>query len=138
VSSNNLIQEAPVPTDVEIRLANVALGTNNHPRGQTPKLESVGSDPNERFFMLATFCFDLSRKLKYISYALREYYPFADEEFKEKILADERYINPKPTAISWKTMAERAEEVMIRLHGELLAQGYPAYPPEDGGTAQST
>ena len=30
--------------------------------------------PDERFYMLATFCFDLSRKLKYITLALQEYY----------------------------------------------------------------
>ena len=122
-----------MPTDLEIRLASVALATNNHPRGRTPKLESVGDDPDERFFMLATFCFDLSRKLKYISYALREYYPFAEEAFKQKVLDDERYINPKPTPIQWKTMAIRAEEVMKRLHSELLAEGYPVYPPEGDG-----
>jgi hypothetical protein len=123
------------PTDVQMKLANLALATNNHPRGQTPKLESVGDDPDERFFMLATFCFDLSRKLKYISYALREYYPLADEAFKKKILDDERYINPKPTPIPWKTMAIRAEEVMKHLHKELLEEGYPAYPPEGGSQA---
>ena len=56
-----------MPNDIQVKLGNVALATNNHPRGKTPKLESVGHDPDERFFMLATFCFDLSRKLKYIS-----------------------------------------------------------------------
>jgi hypothetical protein len=126
----------PTPTDLEIKLALVALATNNHPRGRTPKLESVGDDPDERFFMLATFCFDLSRKLKYISYALRQYYPILDseyaEEFKQKILADECYINPKPTPIPWEAMAIRAEEVMKRLHDELVAEGYPVYPPEGG------
>ncbi len=50
-------------TALNTKLGNVALATNNHPRGKTPKLESVGHDPDERFFMLATFCFDLSRKL---------------------------------------------------------------------------
>jgi hypothetical protein len=125
-----------VPTDLEKKLALVSLATNNHPRGQTPKLESVGDDPDERFFMLATFCFDLSRKLKYISYALREYYPILksefEEEFKQMILDDECYINPKPTPIPWEAMAIRAEEVMKRLHDELVAEGYPVYPPEGG------
>ena len=126
-----------MPKDLDTTLTFIALATNNHPRGQTPKLESVGDDPDERFFMLATFCFDLSRKLKYISHALREYYPGRDArppgpEFAQTILDDECYINPKPTTISWKEMAIRAEKVMVRLHKELVDEGYPQYPPEGG------
>lgn len=125
-----------MPTDDVVTrktLANIARATNNHPRGRTPKLESVGTDPDERFFMLATFCFDLSRKLKYISLALKDYFGEEDEAFAEKILRDEQFINPKPDALPWEAMAIRAEEVMKRLHQELLDAGYPPYPPEEGG-----
>jgi hypothetical protein len=130
-----------VPTDTERKLGNVALATNNHPRGRTPKLASVGDNPDERFFMLATFCFDLSRKLKYISYALKNYYEYADEDFRQKILKDECFINPKPdpdipnpqpNILPWEAMAIRAETVMKRLHEELVADGYPPYPPPGG------
>ena len=128
-----------MPKDLDTSLRIIAYATNNHPRGQTPKLESVGDDPDERFFMLATFCFDLSRKLKYISHALAEYYPpnetrqpLDPEYYAQTIVRDECYINPKPTGISWKEMAFRAEAVMIRLHTELLAEGYPPHPPEGG------
>ena len=31
------------------QLGNIALGTDNHPKGASPKLESVGEDVNERF-----------------------------------------------------------------------------------------
>jgi hypothetical protein len=125
-----------VPKDLDGTLRIIALVTNNHPRGQTPKLESVGDDADERFYMLATFCFDLSRKLKYISHALREYYPGRDQpppgpEFVQPLLDDECSINPKPTEISWKEMAYHAEKVMMRLHEQLLAEGYP-YPPKGG------
>jgi hypothetical protein len=143
VSSHNLLQEAPMATDLDTTLANIALATNNHPRGRTPKLASVGDDPDERFFMLATFCFDLSRKLKYISYALQEYYAARDEAspspaFVAKIQKDECYINPKSTSdplkviLPWEAMAIRSEEVMIRLHQELLDAGYPPHPPAGG------
>ena len=129
--------------DLDTTLSLIALATNNHPRGRTPKLASVGDDPDERFFMLATFCFDLSRKLKYISHALREYYPGREQEppgpeYAERILADECYINPKAikdpsrVILPWEAMAIRAEEVMIRLHNELMREGYPPYPPEGG------
>lgn len=127
-----------MPKDLDKSLRIIAYATNNHPRGQTPKLDSVGSDPDERFFMLATFCFDLSRKLKYISHALAEYYPPSETreplraEYAQTIQDDECYINPKPTTITWKEMAFRAEKVMIRLHEELLREGYPPHPPEGG------
>ena len=83
----------------------MALGTDGHPRGLTPKLESVGTDPDERFYMLATFCFDLSRKLKYITLALQEFY--------------------KPDMISWEEMARRAEQVMKEMFAEVQKTGYP-------------
>jgi hypothetical protein len=127
-----------MPKDLDTSLKIIAYATNNHPRGQTPKLHSVGSNPDERFFMLATFCFDLSRKLKYISHALAEYYPPnetrkpLDPEYAQTIQDDECYINPKPDEISWEKMAFRAEEVMLRLHRELLAEGYPPHPPTGG------
>lgn len=120
------------PTETDRKLGIIALATNNHPRGQTPHLDSVGDDPDERFFMLATFCFDLSRKLKYISLALSEHYRDADDPFKERIQRDECIINPKPNILPWREMAARAEEVMMELHRELLAAGYPPHPPEGG------
>jgi hypothetical protein len=86
--------------------------------------------------MLATFCFDLSRKLKYISLALKDYFGQEDPEFADKILKDEQFINPKPDALPWEAMAIRAEEVMKRLHQELLDAGYPPYPPAPEGGEQ--
>jgi hypothetical protein len=61
---------------------------------------------------------------------VKDYYGQEDPRFAEKILEDERYINPKPNELPWETMASRAEEVMKRLHQELLAAGYPEYPPQ--------
>ncbi len=109
-----------------VQLGAVALGTDDHPRGLTPKLGSVLNDPDERFYMLATFCFDLSRKMKYISLALSEFYDDAPPEFAKKIRDHERYINPRPDAnfISWQEMATRAEEVMKELWSEVQAAGY--------------
>jgi hypothetical protein len=108
------------------QLGAMALGTDDHSRGLTPKLGSVGADPDERFYMLATFCFDLSRKMKYISLALQEYYDDAPPEFAKKIRDHERYLNPRPEEnfIPWKEMATRAEEVMKQLWSETQAAGY--------------
>jgi hypothetical protein len=104
----------------------VALGADGHPRGLTPKLDSAGTDPDQRFYMLATFCFDLSRKLKYISLALQEFYRDCPPEFAKKIRDHERYINPKPDPIPWEEMARRAEQVMKELYAQVERAGYSA------------
>ena len=108
------------------QLGMMALGSDDHLRGLTPKLGSVGTDPDERFYMLAAFCFDLSRKMKYMSLALQEFYPDAPPAFAKKIRDHERYINPRPEGnfISWREMAERAEEVMKQLWTEVQEAGY--------------
>ena len=106
------------------QLGNMALGTDNHPKGATPKLESVGQDVDERFYMLATFCFDLSRKLKYICLAMKEHWQDADPEFAKRILQDNEFINPGPGALPWEEMAKRAEEVMKGLWQEIRNEGF--------------
>jgi hypothetical protein len=115
---------SPVTSATPAMLGKIALGTDGHPRGLTPKLESVGADADERFYMLATFCFDLSRKLKYITLALQEFYREAPPEFAKMIRDHERYINPKPDTIPWEEMARRAEQVMKELFAEVQETGY--------------
>lgn len=101
---------------------NISLALDRHVRKRSPKLASVGDDPDERFFMLAAYCFDLSRKLKYISLALKDFFPAADAKFARMILEDNEYIDPGD--IPWEQSARRAEEVMLRLYDELEAAGY--------------
>jgi len=121
-SDSSLISAAKLTS---AKLGNMALGTDNHPKGATPKLKSVGKDPNERFFMLAAFCFDLSRKLKYICLALKENWPDADPEFAKRVLEDNEFINPSSgTRLSWAEMATRAEEVMKDLWQETRKEGF--------------
>jgi hypothetical protein len=111
-------------TTLRQQLGMMASGTDGHTRGLTPKLDSVGTDPDERFYMLATFCFDLSRKLKYITLALQEYYRETPPEFAKMIRDHERYINPKPDTIPWEEMARRAEQVMKELYAAVQKTGY--------------
>ncbi len=101
---------------------NLSLIPDRHIRKLSPELDSVGDDADERFFMLAAYCFDLSRKLKYISLALKDFFPAANPAFARMILADNEYIDPGN--ISWEQSARRAEEVMQRLYAELDAAGY--------------
>ena len=114
---------SPDPT-VNQKLGMIALSTDGHPRGLTPKLDSAGTDADERFYMLATFCFDLSRKLKYITLALQEFYRDAPPEFAKMIRDHERYVNPKPDTIPWEEMARRSEQVMKELFARVQETGY--------------
>ena len=105
-------------------LGAIAMATNNHPKGASSKLDSVGTDPDERFYMLATFCFDLSRKLKYISLALEQHWDEADPELAKRIFHDNEFINPEDPEdpnrrLPWKDMAHRAEDVMKKLWSDL-------------------
>ncbi len=111
-------------TATPAQLGTIALGTDGHTRRLTSKLDSVGDDADQRFYMLATFCFDLSRKLKYITLALQEFYRDAPPEMAKKIRDHERYINPSPE-IPWEEMARRAQQVMNELYAEVQASGYP-------------
>jgi hypothetical protein len=117
---------SPSPTATPAQLGMIALAIDGHTRGVTPKLDSVGDDPDERFYMLATFCFDLSRKLKYITLALQEFYREAPPEVAKQIRDHERYINPKPDPIPWQEMARRAEEKMKEMFVEVQKTGYAA------------
>jgi hypothetical protein len=119
----------------DIKFGNMALGTDNHPKGATPKLSSVGDNPDERFFMLATFCFDLSRKLKYICLALREHWEDADPAFAKRVLRDNEFINPGPGKLKWEEMAPRAEKVMKELWQEIQNEGFEENLRELAGKA---
>ena len=107
-----------------VKLGNIALAVDNHPRKTTPKLGSVGNDADERFFMLATFCFDLSRKLKYVCLALREHWDDADPEFARRVLQDNERISPSQGTLSWEEMAQQAEAVMQQLFQEIQDGGF--------------
>ena len=105
-------------------LANIALSTDNHPKGATPKLESVGQDVDERFFMLATFCFDLVPQAEVHLPGPERTLPDADPAFAKRILQDNEFINPGPGSLSWEEMAIRAEEVMKALWQEIKQEHF--------------
>src|SRR5919197_1818987 len=106
--------------DMDAALGAIALGTDNQPKGLSPKLESVGTDPDERFYMLATYCFDLSRKLKYISIALADYMDKADHNLAARIRHENDVINPPDNPnLPWKERARHAEDLMKKLFSEI-------------------
>ena len=58
--------------------------TSNVPTKRTPKLASVAPNSEEGFYLLATYCFDLTRKMKYLFDATKDFGAFADPAFKAR------------------------------------------------------
>jgi hypothetical protein len=98
------------------RVLSVILG-NGGQKGRTPKLASVEIGSPDSVYMVAAFCFDLFRRMQYM-YKLAQ--PFADlipPETAREILADHESMNAD--GLTWRERAERGEQIMLRLHGEL-------------------
>lgn len=100
----------------------IGLALDGHRKRFTRKLASVGTDPDERFYMLATYCFDLTRKLHYISLALQPFWESADPGLARRIRDDSNYIDADDP--SWRQMAERAEDVMQAIFAEIQTLNY--------------
>src|SRR4051812_13965060 len=113
--------ETAMPTDQTIdiaaeRVLSVIMG-NGGQKGLTRKLDSVEIGSPDSVYMVAAFCFDLFRRMQYM-YRLAQ--PFDDlipPETAREILADHDSMNAD--GLSWRERAERAETIMLRLHGEL-------------------
>lgn len=89
-------------------------------KGLTNKLASVEVGKPEAFYMLAAYCFDLSRKLEYLAKAARPFAEHVPPELEREITADNNAINAKD--LTWEERAKVAEKIMIRLHRESLAE----------------
>jgi hypothetical protein len=104
-------------TTIEAVLGTLSAGTTPPPKGLTEKLASVKVGEPESFYMLATYCFDLSRKLQYLSKAARPFMEHIPADLEQEIEKDTQQINGPN--MSWKDRAEVAEKIMLRLHDEL-------------------
>jgi hypothetical protein len=90
------------------------------PKRRTEKLGSVEVGTHESFYLLATYCFDLSRKLLYLSKVARPFAEHIPPELAHEILEDNDAINAK--GLTWEERAKVAEKIMLRLYDELADQ----------------
>lgn len=102
---------------VERALADICVISEKSTTYTSPKLASVKLGSDEFLYMLAAFCFDLSRKMDYLFKATREFAPAASQALAREVLKDNNAINA--TGLTWKQRAERAEEIMLRLAAEI-------------------
>lgn len=77
----------------------------------------VRAGSEESFYLLATYCFDIQRKLEYMYKATRAFARHGDPKLARQLLADERRINAP--GLSWKQRALRAEARMLELQREI-------------------
>jgi hypothetical protein len=68
-------------------------------------------------WMLATYCFDLARKLEYICKATLDYAPQADRQLARQVFTDNEAINEN--GLSWEARARRAEQILRNLYEEI-------------------
>jgi len=106
----------PHSNPVDQALGNLAMIGERVTKGRTSKLDTVRSR-DEFDFMLATFCFDMARRLNYIFKATRGFAASADEALAGEVFADNERINAD--GLTWEQRARVAEEIMIRLTGEI-------------------
>jgi len=93
---------------------------NGGPKGITSKLASVEVGSPDSVYMVAAFCFDVMRRLQYMYKLARPFAYQIPPDVAQEILADHDAINAD--GLSWRERAEAAEQIMLRLHGELADQ----------------
>ena len=85
-------------------------------KGFTDKLAKIDVKSPEAFYLLATYCFDLERKLEYLVQVTRPYAPFLPPALAVQMAEDTAIINQE--GISWEQRAIAAQTIMIRLYRE--------------------
>ena len=101
---------------VERALADIAIISEQvvHHKDTQSKLD-IPLHSDDFLYMLATFCFDLSRRMDYLWKATSGFAGQASQNLAREVLKDSEAIN---APADWKQRAERAHEIMIRLAGD--------------------
>lgn len=89
-------------------------------KGRTDKLQSVTVGTPEAYYMLATYCFDLSRKLEYLTKVAHPFAEHVPSELAHEIVEDSNAINAEN--LTWEQRAKIAEKIMIQRHRELVEE----------------
>ena len=87
----------------------------------SPKLQSTRStnryDPNDPVYLALTYCFDLMRRMEYLFKATKGFALSADPQLAREIQRDNATLNQD--GLTWQRRSELAEEIMVRLYGEI-------------------
>jgi hypothetical protein len=103
--------------DLEAAIGSIAIVCEQTTSIRRAKLSSVKAGSDEAYYMLAAFCFDLSRKVNYLYRAARQFAPNADPDLAQQLIEDNNAINAE--GLSWEQRARAAETIMLRTVDEL-------------------
>lgn len=122
-------------TSAERAIGNLCMISERSVTHRSPKLAEVEPGSPESFYMLATFCFDLSRRMNQLYKATRALARAAEPELASEILRDNEAINK--AGMSWQQRAEAAEQIMLRLVAEIGEEHQAVLREIAGGAASS-
>lgn len=102
---------------VNSALATMGIIVDQIPRMSSDKLKGIKPGSDEAFYLLAAYCFNLSRKLEYFFLATREFGSEADRAVVQRLKRDRDELARAGT--EWRAIAEKEEELMRRLYDEI-------------------
>jgi hypothetical protein len=104
----------PAATTIEAVLATMHRVPQPPAKGFTDKFAVLSTD--EAIHMLATYCFDLERKLEYLTKVARPFAEHIPADLAQEIQNDTNEINKD--GLNWEQRAKVAHDIMQRLHKE--------------------
>jgi hypothetical protein len=110
-------------TRIKKALGNLALMADQSVKQQSPKLslpQIKGLD--EATAMLATYAFDLARRMEYLYLATAEFGPEGSPKLARRLKKERAHLNEGTVkSISWQKRAQRAQKLLLKLHAEVGA-----------------
>ncbi len=119
---------------VNSALGSVAIIVDQIPHMTAPKLEGLKPGSDEAFYMLAAFCFNLSRKLEYFFLATREFGRDADRAVAQRLKRDRDEL--ARAGSDWRSIAVKEEELMRRIYGEIKDDYEALWASKTGGESR--
>lgn len=118
---------------VNSALGSVAIIVDQIPHMFDNKLKGLKPGSDDAFYMLAAFCFNVSRKLEYFFLATKEFGQDADRAIALRLKRDRDELASAGT--DWHSIAVKEEELMRRIYGEIKDDYEALWASKTGGGA---
>jgi hypothetical protein len=102
---------------VNSALGAMAVVVDRIPTMTKNKLLGIKPGSDEAFYLLAAYCFNLSRKLEYFFLAAKEFGLDADRAVVQRLQRDRDEL--ARAGSEWREIAEKEEELMRRLYDDI-------------------
>jgi hypothetical protein len=110
-------------TRIEMALGNLALMADQSVKQQSPKLSLPQiRELNEVTAMLATYVFDLARRMEYLYLITAEFGPKGSPKLARRLRRERALLNEGTVkTVSWQKRARRAQKLLLEAHAEVGA-----------------